>query len=404
MYSYTGLAMRRKGFQSPGLETPAATADHPAGGSPQGLRSNLRIKGRGANSNRASRFLATHSEAESDGWAQDAVDVFAAGKGDDPPFAGPDVATELFPDRTRTLITRNKSPDIPFDRSINPYKGCEHGCVYCFARPTHAYLDLSPGIDFETRIFYKTGVREALIAELGKPGYECRSIALGTNPDPYQPAERERRITRTILEVLFEHRHPVSIVTKGQLVLRDLDLLAALAEQGLAKVAVSLTTLDNALKGALEPRAAGPAARLRMIRELSAAGVPTGVMVAPIIPFLNDHEVEAMVAAAAEAGACEAGYVLLRLPLEVKGLFEDWLDAHYPLKAKRVMGAIAQSRGGKAYDAAWGERMRGTGPIADLIARRFAGAVRRHGLGRESRQGLRTDLFRAPGHRQRDLF
>jgi len=400
MYSYAGAAMRRNGFQSPGFETPATTGGGAAGTSP----GRLTIKGRGANSNRASRFLIARSEAEADGWALDGAGCSVDDAGADGPSPDPDIATELFPDRTRTLITRNKSPDIPFDRSINPYKGCEHGCVYCFARPTHAYLDLSPGIDFETRIFYKTGVREALMAELGKPGYDCRSIAMGTNSDPYQPAERERRITRAILEVLLEHRHPVSIVTKGQLVLRDLDLLAALAEQGLAKVAVSLTTMDNALKGTLEPRAAGPSARLRMIRELSAAGVPTGVMVAPVIPFLNDHELEAMVAAAAEAGAREAGYVLLRLPLEVKGLFEDWLDTHYPLKARRVMGAIFQSRGGKAYDAAWGERMRGTGPIADLIERRFAIALRKHGLGRESRPGLRADLFRPPGHRQLDLF
>ncbi|MEQ8858530.1 MAG: PA0069 family radical SAM protein [Pseudomonadales bacterium] len=356
----------------------------------------LLLKGRGATANPASRFLPTHSVAESDGWEGTAADLAA-----DVERA---VATELFPDTTRTLITRNRSPDIPFDRSINPYKGCEHGCVYCYARPTHAYLDLSPGIDFETRIFCKTGVREALIEELGKAGYECRSIAMGTNTDPYQPAERERRITRTILEVLLEHGHPVTIVTKGQLVLRDLDLLGALAARGLARVAVSVTTLDNDLKTRLEPRAAGPAARLRMIRELASAGVPTGVMVAPVIPFLNDHEIEAIVEAAAGSGAGEANYVLLRLPLEVRSLFESWLAVHYPMKARRIMSAVHASRGGKAYDATWGTRMRGTGVFADLIARRFAAALKKHGLECDHGHSLRTDLFRPPGFRQMDLF
>ena len=378
--------MRKRGFQAPGMSAP---------GTAEGV-GKLVMKGRGANSNRASRYLPTHSEAASDGWD-------APGEED---AAAPEVATELYPDATRRLITRNQSPDVPFDRSINPYKGCEHGCIYCFARPTHAYLDLSPGIDFETRIFYKTGVREALVEELSRKGYECRPIAMGTNTDPYQPAERARRITRTILEVLLEHDHPVSIVTKGLLILRDLDLLGELARRGLASVAVSLTTLDNGLKARLEPRAAGPDARLRMIRELSAAGVPTGVMLAPVIPFLNDHEIEDMVAAAADAGARRGNYILLRLPLEVAGLFEDWLAVHYPLRAERVMNAIRASRGGKAYDAAWGRRMRGEGPFAELIARRFAAAAKKHGLDREERgQGeLRTDLFRPPGQRQISLF
>lgn len=355
------------------------------------------IKGRGAVSNEESRFLSTRSVRESDGWEA------PEGEGDESRLTVP---TRFSADLTRRLITRNRSPDIPFDRSINPYKGCEHGCVYCFARPTHAFLDLSPGIDFETRIFYKTGVREALTAELGKPGYQCRPIAMGTNTDPYQPAEKSRRITRTILEVLLEHRHPVTIVTKGQLILRDLDLLSELAGQGLASVAVSLTTLDTGLKTRLEPRAAGPAARLRMISELSAAGVPTGVMVAPVIPFLNDHEIEAMVQASADAGAGSANYILLRLPLEVKSLFEEWLAVHYPLRAERVMNAIRESRGGKAYDAAWGRRMRGEGAFADLISRRFAAAARKHGLLREQRgqTELRTDLFRAPGCSQLALF
>jgi DNA repair photolyase len=354
------------------------------------------MKGRGATANPASRFLHRRSEGVSDGWEAD-----SGGGGDSGPQR---VSTELLPDRTRQLITRNRSPDIPFDRSINPYKGCEHGCVYCFARPTHAYLDLSPGIDFETRIFYKTGVRERLLDELSRPGYECRTMAMGTNTDPYQPAERDLMVTRRVLEVLLECRHPVSIVTKGQLVLRDLDLLSALAEQGLASVSVSLTSLDVDLKTRLEPRAAGPSARLRVIERLTAAGVPTGVMVAPVIPFLNDHEIEAMVAAAAAAGARQAGYILLRLPHEVKELFRAWLDAHYPLKAERIMSAIRASRGGKDYDAAWGRRMRGEGPIAELICRRFAAAVKRHGLNAGDRPALRTDLFRPPGGGQMALL
>jgi DNA repair photolyase len=312
--------------------------------------------------------------------------------------AGPE--TQLLPDRTRQLITRNQSPDISFDRSINPYKGCEHGCVYCFARPTHAYLDLSPGRDFETRIFYKTKVPELLLEALAKPGYECRTIAMGTNTDPYQPAEKSLRITRSILEVLLAQRHPVSIVTKGQLILRDLDLLSALAEQGLVSVAVSLTTLDHGLKTRLEPRAAAPAARLRVIRTLCEAGVPTGAMVAPVIPFINDHEIEDLVAAAADAGARHVGYILLRLPREVADLFVAWLEAHYPLKASRVMSAVRASRGGKAYDAAWGKRMRGEGVFADLIARRFGGALRRCGLDQAEVPALRTDLFQPPLHQQ----
>lgn len=377
--------MRKRGFQAPGLDVP---------GPASGATGRLTIAGRGANSNRASRFLAVHSEAESDGWAADA----------EPHDSALSLATELYPDRARRLITRNASPDIPFDQSINPYKGCEHGCVYCFARPTHAYLDLSPGLDFETRIFYKTGVREALLAELGKPGYRCSTIAMGTNTDPYQPAEKHKRITRTILEVLLEQRHPVSIVTKGQLVLRDLDLLADLARQQLVSVAVSLTTLDVALKTRLEPRATGPRARLRMIRALAEAGVPTTVMVAPVIPFLNDQEIEDMLAAAAAAGARRASYVLLRLPLEVRALFEDWLSEHYPLRAARIMNAIRESRGGKAYNAAWGERMRGTGVFADLIARRFSAGVKKHGLNGATQAPLRTDLFEPPGQRQLGLF
>ncbi len=373
-------------------------ADRARGGAgsaydPESIQREGPIKGRGAGSNRASRFLAAHSEAVADGWEQ---------PGETPQATHPD--TRLLPDRTQRLITRNQSPDIPFDQSINPYKGCEHGCVYCFARPTHAYLDLSPGLDFETRIFYKTRVRENLLAELARPGYVCKPIAMGTNTDPYQPAEAERRVTRTILEVLLEHRHPVSIVTKGRLILRDLDLLGELAGLGLASVAVSVTTLDSGLKARLEPRASGHATRLRMIRELTGAGIPTGVMVAPVIPFLNDHELEDILQAAAEAGAGSAGYVLLRLPLEVAELFRDWLADHYPDRAARVMNAVRASRGGKDYDARWGTRMRGSGVFADLIARRFEKAARQLGLGWADRGGLTRGLFRPPGHRQMALF
>ena len=372
------------------------------------------VKGRGATLNPPSRFLARHSVPVDDGWHAP-VAGHPGGRPDgehdpkqesvqEPWVDDPDPGTQLLPDRTRQLITRNQSPDISFDRSINPYKRCEHGCDYCFARPTHAYLDLSPGRDFETRIFYKTRVPELLEADLAKPGYQCRTIAMGTNTDPYQPAEKTLRITRDILEVLLTHRHPVSIVTKGQLILRDLDLLSALAEQGLVSVAVSLTTLDNELKTRLEPRAAAPAARLRVLKTLSDAGVPAGAMIAPVIPFINDHEIEDLVAAAVKAGARHLAYILLRLPLEVAGLFEAWLEAHYPLKAERVMSAVRASRGGKAYDASWGKRMRGEGVFADLIARRVAVALRRHGIEQGKFPSLRTDLFQPKGRAQMPLF
>jgi len=339
-------------------------------------------KGRGAPSNRPSRFLPTQSEAVYDGW-------------DEPePPRRPE--TRALPDRTRRLITRNRSPDIGFDRSINPYKGCEHGCVYCFARPTHCYLDLSAGLDFETRLYYKTGVRERLLAELRKPGYRCRPIALGTNTDPYQPLEGERRVTREILETLLELEHPLSIVTKGRLILRDLDLLGELAARRLVTVHVSVTTLRNGLKARLEPRAAGPAARLRMIRELRGAGVPTGAMLAPLIPFINDDEIEELVAACAAAGAQAMGYILLRLPAEVAPLFREWLAEHEPLKAERVMSAIRSARGGRDYDAAWGTRMTGEGPMAQLIGRRVQRALARAGLAQGRLPDPDCSRFRPP--------
>ena len=327
-----------------------------------------------------------------DGWPTDEPDP-------------PRLKTELFPDKTKEIITRNKSPDISFEQSINPYKGCEHGCVYCFARPTHSYLDLSPGLDFETKIFFKTSVVERLKEALEKPSYECKSITLGANTDPYQPVEKELRITRRILETLLEYRHPVSVVTKGALIERDLDLLGELAQLHLVSVMVSVTSLDARLKTVLEPRAAGPAARLKMIRQLHAAGVPVGVLVAPIIPCVNDMEIEAIVEAVAAAGARSVGYVMLRLPHELKGIFREWLDQHMPARAEHVMSVVRDMRGGKEYDARFGYRQRGEGPFADLVARRFELARRRHSITAERIADLRTDLFRTPANdRQLVLF
>lgn len=344
------------------------------------------IKGRGSVSNEESRFLPTKTVAVDDGWNQ---------PGEQLPTS-PNPATQLYVDRTKRLITRNKSPDIPFDQSINPYKGCEHGCIYCYARPTHAYLDLSPGLDFETKIFRKSDPRLHLEEELAKSNYVCSVIAMGTNTDPYQPLERSQGVTREILETLLEYKHPVSIVTKSTLVLRDLDLLVPLAEMGLVHVNVSVTTLDSGLKTKLEPRTAGPAARLRTIAELRAAGVPTGAMVAPIIPFINDQEIEALVGAVAGAGAMAARYVLLRLPLEVKPLMEEWLAHHFPQRADRVMAAIRETRGGKAYRSGWHKRMVGEGQIAELIAARFRRAVKANGLTNDRLSPLHTNLFIPP--------
>jgi len=341
-------------------------------------------KGRGAVSNAAGRFEKTPSAVVDDGWEGY----------EDADFPNPDPETTFLPDRTRNIIATNSSPDIPFEQSINPYKGCEHGCVYCYARPTHAFLDLSPGLDFETKIFYKTDPVERLQEALDKPGYQCGTLAIGTNTDPYQPGEKEFKVTRRILETLLERRHPVSIVTKGALILRDLDVLGELASLNLVSVGVSITTLDNALKTRLEPRTASPGARLRMVRELAAAKVPVGIMMAPVIPVINDHEIETVVARSVEAGAEFVGYVMLRLPFEVKDLFVEWLAEHYPLKAEHVMSRVREMRGGKAYRAEWGVRMRGQGAYADLVAKRFEVARRKHGLAAPRRTELRTDLFR----------
>lgn len=340
------------------------------------------LKGRGTLSNPPGRFDREQVERVDDGWYSEETPL--------------SIATSIEPDRARSIITTNNSPDIPFDYSINPYRGCEHGCDYCYARPSHSYLGLSPGLDFETRLFYKEDAAKLLEAELARPGYVCKPITLGANTDPYQPVERRLRVTRSILEVLARCRHPVSIVTKAALVLRDLDLLADLARDGLATVAVSVTTLDAELKRALEPRAASPQARLRAIRELTGAGVPTGVMVAPVIPALTDHEMEAIIDAAAEAGARWAAYVVLRLPYEVKDLFREWLAQHYPQRAQHVMSVVQSLRGGRDNDPRFGARMRGAGPFAELLRARFQLACRRHGLGGERVLPLPTTLFRPP--------
>lgn len=324
-------------------------------------------KGRGAASNATGRFEAQQREAFDDGW--------------DPGEQAPaKLETIVAIEAARTILSYNDSPDLSFDRAINTYRGCEHGCIYCYARPNHAYAGLSPGLDFETRLFVKPNAAELLERELAAPGYQPATIILGGVTDCYQPEERERRVTRAVLEVLARARHPVAIVTKSALVERDLDLLAPMAAQGLAKVAVSLTTLDRTLARRMEPRAAAPHRRLETLRVLSAAGVPAAVMTAPLIPALNDHELEALLEAAAAAGARHAGYVLLRLPHEIADLFQEWLAAHYPDRAARVMSLIRQARGGRDNDARFGARQRGEGPYAALIGQRFRAAARRLGL------------------------
>ena len=360
-------------------------------------------KGRGATFNPANRFRRDERETVDDGWQ-------APPDGDEEPKP---LATTVTIQRARTIIARNDSPDIPFTQSINPYQGCEHGCVYCYARPSHAYLDLSPGLDFETRLFAKPDAPALLREELAKPGYRCDAISLGTNTDPYQPIEREWKITRQILEVLAECAHPVAIVTKSALVERDIDLLAPMAAKNLARVYLSITTLDKDLARKMEPRAATPARRLAAIKALADAGIPTGVMAAPIIPQLNDRDLESILEAATANGARYAGWVMLRLPHEVKTLFKDWLEAHYPLRAEHVMSLMRQLHGGRENDPRFGSRMRGEGPFAELIGKRFDLACRRLDLNR-ARTPLDTSGFRPParpgrkasvrGDGQLDLF
>lgn len=343
-------------------------------------------KGRGAVGNPSPRFEATSRVTLDDGWGT--LDAELA----DPPR----LVTEVSADTAQTIITRNDSPDVPFDRSINPYRGCEHGCVYCFARPSHAYLGLSPGLDFETKLSAKFAAAQLLEKELRRPGYKVAPLALGSNTDPYQPIEREHRITRQILEVLAAYHHPVTIVTKSALVLRDADLLAAMARENLARVCLSINSLDAGLARRLEPRAATPPRRLATIGALARAGVPVGVIVGPVIPGLNDHEIERVLEAAHAAGAQVAHWVLLRLPLEIKDLFREWLDAHAPLKAGRVLALIEETRGGKLNDSRFGKRQTGEGAYAKLIAQRFARAVTKLGLGGRSLADLECGRFALP--------
>jgi DNA repair photolyase len=347
-----------------------------------------RRRGRGANSNATGRFEPLARQGFDDGW-QSLEDL--------PPFR-----TTVATDTARKVITRNDSPDIPFDRSINPYRGCEHGCVYCFARPTHAYMGLSPGLDFESKLFAKPDAPELLERELSHAKYEPRTIAIGTNTDPYQPIERRYEVMRRILGVLERAGHPVGIVTKSALVLRDIDILSRMASRNLVKVGVSVTTLDPKLARIMEPRAPTPARRLDALRELARAGIPTRMMVAPIVPAINDADIERILDAGAAAGVDGASYVLLRLPLEVRDLFSEWLKEHFPDRHAHVFALIRQMRGGKDYDAKWGERMTGSGPYAWMIRRRFEAACARLGLN-ERRRELTTEHFRPPHGRAEQL-
>lgn len=342
----------------------------------------LEFKGRGTSSNSVGRFEQMERIDIDDGWDNLEEEL-------------PPLRTEVIIDSTRSIINYNDSPDISFDRSINPYRGCEHGCTYCFARPTHTYLGYSAGLDFESRILIKPEAANLLRKELAKPKYVCAPIAMGTNTDPYQPLERKYRITRQILEVLAEYDHPVTIVTKNALVERDIDILSAMAKKDLVRVFISITTLNKEICRTLEPRAAAPQRRLEAVKALHEAGIPVGVMTAPIIPVLTDTEMETILTAAREAGASSAGYVLLRLPHEVAPLFEEWLNLHYPLKASHVMSIVAQTRSGKAYVSAFHERMRGTGLFADMIAQRFKRITQKLEFNSE-RHPLRTDLFKPP--------
>lgn len=350
------------------------------------------VKGRGARSNATSRFVAAEREAFDDGWTLE-----------DPEPA--QVTTTVLPDASKTIITRNSSPDIHFDRSINPYRGCEHGCIYCFARPAHAYLGLSPGLDFESRLFFKPAAAKLLAEELAKKSYKPRHIQIGADTDPYQPLERKLRVTRQVLEVLQAHRHPLTIITKSNLITRDADILGEMGKARLAGAAISITTLDRKLARSMEPRAATPQRRLDAVRQLTAAGCPVTVMFAPVIPGLNDHELERVLEASAQAGATGAGYVLVRLPLEISELFQQWLETDHPDRAARVMSLIRQTRGGKDYVAEWGERQRGRGPVAELVARRFAAARARYGLD-SPRRTLDVEQFSVPPRPgdQIDLF
>ncbi|WP_436642940.1 PA0069 family radical SAM protein [Microbaculum sp. FT89] len=367
------------GPAEPGLAG-TGPADHRPGGLGDGI-AETRRRGRGAGSNLSGRYESLARSIFDDGWGS--LDEL-------PPFA-----TTVTIEKPKRIITRNDSPDVNFDRSINPYRGCEHGCAYCYARPTHAYMGLSPGLDFESKLFAKPNAAELLEKELANPNYAPAMIALGTNTDPYQPIERQQRITRRVLEVLDRYNHPVGIVTKSALVTRDIDILSRLAERGLVKVALSVTSLDRKLSRALEPRASTPSRRLEALMRLAEAGIPTAVLVAPVIPALNDSEIESILAAAAAAGVTEAGYILLRLPLEVRDLFVEWLQNNAPDRAARVMSLVSQTRDGKHNQSEFGKRMTGSGPLAWTIGRRFELAADRNKLNR-AKFKLRTDLFERP--------
>jgi len=347
-------------------------------------------KGRGALSNREGRYESLSREAEDDGWGEFELPVAPR-------------KTTVITDASRTVISRNESPDIPFNQSVNPYRGCEHGCIYCYARPTHAYLGLSPGLDFETKLFAKPDAAKLLSDEINRANYRCEAIAMGTNTDPYQPVERKMKVTRSIIEVLARHRHPLTFTTKSALIERDIDLLAGMAADNLVSVYISITTLNNELARCMEPRAAAPQRRLKTVERLRAAGVPTGVLVAPVIPALNDSELESILEKAAAAGAQSAGYILLRLPGEVSALFQEWLGEQYPLKAAHVMSLVRATRGGRDNDPNFGARMRGQGEVAHLISRRFAVATKRLGLGKGLPK-LDASLFRPARGAQTSLL
>ena len=350
------------------------------------------IKGRGTALEIAGRFERLHREPVDDGWQPMDAEDEAAHR--------PGARTEVMVEKARSIITRNRSPDIFFNLSVNPYRGCEHGCIYCYARPNHAYVGLSPGLDFETRLFAKVNAPELFATELARAGYQCEPINIGSVTDPYQPVERQYRITRQLLEIALERRQPVTLITKGSLVERDMDLLAELARLNLAGVFLTVTTLDVDVARRLEPRASAPGRRLESVRRLAAAGIPVGVSIGPIIPFINDHEIETLRGASREAGARGAHYTVIRLPLEVSPLFEQWLQAHFPDRAARVMHRIQDMRDGRNYDARFFSRMRGEGVLANLIRMRFENTVRKLGLDRE-RPALRTDLFVRPALRAR---
>jgi DNA repair photolyase len=342
---------------------------------------NFRTPGRAASSNHVGRFERHARARVDDGWARDEV--------------LPVLRTEISTEVPRKIITYNTSPDLPFDRSINPYRGCEHGCIYCFARPSHAYLGLSPGLDFESKLIARPDAPAVLRRELAARSYRVAPIAIGTNTDPYQPIEVSHKIMRACLEVLSDAAHPVAIVTKGSLIERDIDILADMARRGLVRVGISLTTLDAKLSRLMEPRAPGPQRRLQMIRTLAGAGVPVRVMASPMVPALSDPELEAILQAGRDAGARSASWIMLRLPREVSPLMQDWLAQHYPDRAERIMGRLREMHGGKEYDAAWHRRMRGEGPYAEMVAQRFKVAVKRLGL-TEKGKPMRCDLFRPP--------